>query len=181
MLAGTLERQARGQGSQRSRCYSRALLTRGGGGQNAGDEIKVTTAPQGIVSLHRSCNDKRARYWDDIQITIDFSVLSLVDKFAWPSCKRMHKRLPPRPQSLFSVTHNAFKHEGGRTIRGFIAERQARTNVVCPAAWLQPGRNWNHHCQSSVRFDGHSIENNWRRAPASVFSRHPAAHGLESH
>ena len=48
----------------------------------------VATAPQGIAFLRRSHSNKRARYLDDIQVTIAFSVTSLVG--AWPSCKHMH-------------------------------------------------------------------------------------------
>ena len=98
MMAGALENLSWPEVKARREPLSPLALC-----YHAGEAVKtrgtnvVATAPQGIAFL-RPSHSKRARYLDDIQVTIAFSVPSLVVfsvpslvvKSAWPSCKHMH-------------------------------------------------------------------------------------------
>jgi len=88
MMAGALENLSWPEVKARREPLSPLCYHAGEAVKTRGTNV-VATAPQGIAFL-RPSHSKRARYLDDIQVTIAFSVPSLVVKSAWPSCKHMH-------------------------------------------------------------------------------------------
>jgi hypothetical protein len=136
-----------------------------------------------LVEDYQTREQNKAR-----QHASDYSV-TFISRVGWVLVHRKHWRPPMiivnSGKSYEVPTHVApselYDKGFPSTGDGPFGRRQARTNVMVPGRLATAGHDWNHCCQSSVGLDGQSVENNWRRTAASVFSRHPAANGLGSH